>query len=65
MNGTLPILQVLFLVLAGILAGGGLMMLGIGGLARLSRDTAARGCAGIGALLLVVAGYIAVRALVG
>ncbi len=65
MNGSLPILQVLVLLLAAILAGGGLMMLGIGGLASLGRDSAAGGCAGIGAVLLVMAGYLAVRALSG
>jgi len=65
MSGSLPILQVLVLLLAAILAGGGLMMLGIGGLARLGRDSAAGGCAGIGAGLLVMAGYVAVLAFSG
>jgi hypothetical protein len=55
--------QVLGLVLAAILAGAGFMMLGIGGLARLGQDSAAGGCAGIGAVLLVLAGYVAVRTL--
>ncbi len=65
MSGSLPILQVLVLLLAAILAGGGLMLLGIGGLASLNRDSAARGFAGIGTVLLVMAGYVAVRALSG
>ena len=65
MNTSLPILQVLGLVMAAILAGAGLMMLGIGGLARLGRDSASGGCSGIGAVLLVTAGYVAVRTLSG
>lgn len=65
MNVSLPILQVLTLVLAGIVAGGGLLMLGTGWLAKLSRDEAAAGCTSIGTVLLVAAGFIAVRALVG
>jgi hypothetical protein len=65
MNVSLPILQVLALVLAGIVAGGGLLMLGTGWLAKLSRDEAAVGCTSIGTVLLVAAGFIAVRALVG
>jgi hypothetical protein len=65
MNVSLPILQMFGLVMASILAGGGLTMLGIGGLAHLGRDSAARGCAGIGTVLLVAASYLAVLALMG
>ena len=63
MNGSLPLLQVLGLLMAALLAGAGLMMLGIGGLASLGQDPAAGGCSGIGAVLLVTAGYVAARVL--
>jgi hypothetical protein len=64
-NVSLPLLHVFGLVIAAILAGAGLMMLGIGGLARLGQDTAAAGCSGIGAVLLTTAGFVAVRVLSG
>jgi hypothetical protein len=63
MHSSLPLLQVLGLLMAALLAGAGLMMLGIGGLASLGQDPAAGGCSGIGAVLLVAAGYVAVRVL--
>lgn len=65
MDTSYPIVQVLILVLAGIIAGGGLMILVVGWLASLGGDEASMGCASIGGALLVVAGFIAFRALSG
>mgnify|MGYP001547396880 FL=1 len=65
MNSWYPFWQVLGLVIAGVVAGSGLMILIISWLANLSGDETSVGCASLsGVMLLVAAGYIAVRALV-
>lgn len=63
MSASLPILQGLILVVAGIVGGGGMMVLGIGWLGNLSGEEAGLGCASVGGVLVVAAGYIAIRAL--
>lgn len=65
MNISYPFWQVLGLVIAGIVAGSGLMILIISWLANLSGDETSVGCASVsGVMLLVAAGYIALRALI-
>ncbi len=56
--------KVLGLILAGIIGGAALAMLALGGIASLSGDDSGAACAGIGGVLLLFAGYIAIRVLV-
>jgi hypothetical protein len=64
MSISYPFWQLLGLVIAGIVAGSGLMILIFSLLANLSGDETSVGCASIsGVMLLAAAGYIAIRAL--
>ncbi len=63
MDHMLSLGKVLGLILAGIVGGAALVLLILGGVASLSGDDSGSGCAGIGGVLLLFAGYIAIRVL--
>ncbi len=64
MGDTLSLGKVLGLILASIVGGAALMVLALGGIASLSGDDSGVACVGIGGVLLLLAGYIAIRVLV-
>jgi len=64
MDTPLSVLQVLGLVLAGLVAGAALLVLFVSWVAGRNGDNAGPGCAGVGLVLLAVATFIAVQALI-
>jgi uncharacterized membrane-anchored protein len=64
MDTPLSVLQVLGLVLAGLVAGAALLVLFVSWVASHTGDNAGPGCTGVGLVLLAVAAFIAVQALI-
>ncbi|GEM_PF-2419501 len=64
MGEALSLVQLLGLILAGILGLAALAMVALGGIARLSGDDSGSGCLGIGGVLLLIAGYVAIKLLI-
>jgi hypothetical protein len=57
-------LQILFLMLASMVAGASLLLLLAGWVARLFDDDSGSGCIGTGLVLLAIAAAIAIRAVI-